>query len=117
MLRPPAAGYICPCCGVEFEVDDDELSHDELRRLWIARGRPWFSDATPPPPNWNALAQLMRAGYIHEVYALTGGYTQTESVHLGATVRSSTRSTSHNQLTRAVAAGSRVAGIATTAGA
>jgi hypothetical protein len=84
MLRPPAAGYICPCCGVEFEVDDDELSHDELRGMWVARGR-------------NALAQLIRAGYIDEVYALTGGYTQ--SVRLGAT------------------AGSRVAGIATTAGA
>ena len=81
MLRPPAAGYICPCCGVEFELDDDELSHDELRRLWIARGKRWFSNATPPPQGWNAIVQLMRGGFGAELYyTLVGDYKQTENV-------------------------------------
>lgn len=83
MLRPPAVGYICPCCGVEFEVDDDELSHDELRRMWIARGRPWFSRATQPPAGWNPVLQLERAGYGAGGYALIGSYTQTEAVQPG----------------------------------
>jgi hypothetical protein len=80
MLRPPAAGYICPCCGMEFELDDDELSHDELRRRWIARGKRWFSNATPPPAGWNATLQLVRAGFGANVYELVGGYTQTKNV-------------------------------------
>lgn len=74
MLRPPAAGYICPCCGVEFELDDDEVSHDDLRMLWIVRGRPWFSQATPPPAGWNAILQLERAGFA-SVHVLIGSNT------------------------------------------
>ena len=80
MLRPPAAGYICPCCGVEFELDDDEISHDDLRRRWIARGKCWFSNATPPPAGWNATLQLVRAGFGANVYELVGGYAQTKNV-------------------------------------
>lgn len=36
-----------PCCGTEFEVDDDELSHAELRTMWVEIGSPWFSRASP----------------------------------------------------------------------
>jgi hypothetical protein len=63
MLRPAAVGYICPCCGVEFEVDDYELGHGELRRQWIAKGMLWFSRITPSPAEWDPSAQLNRAGY------------------------------------------------------
>ena len=63
MLRPPAAGYICPCCGVEFEVDDEVLSHEDLRKVWVSRGMAWFSRATLRPAGWNATHQLNRAGY------------------------------------------------------
>lgn len=63
MLRPPASGYICPCCGVQFELDDDELSHRELRRRWIEHGMAWFSRATVPPVNWNPIIQLNDAGH------------------------------------------------------
>lgn len=111
MLRPPAVGYICPCCGVEFEVDDYELSHEELRRLWIARGRHWFSHATPPPPGWNALLQLERAGYGN-LYELTGGPIQTESVQSGQMVCSSATSNARAQLSFVSSAGSRVVGVA-----
>lgn len=86
MLRPPAAGYICPCCGVEFELDDDELSHDELRRRWIASGKRWFSNATPPPPEWKAEVQLMRAGFGADLYYTLVGYTQTEVTTIGSQV-------------------------------
>jgi hypothetical protein len=112
MLRPPAAGYICPCCGVEFEVDDDELSHDELRRVWIANGMRWFSRATAAAPDWNPLAQLVRAGYIHEVYAFTGGYTETTNVQTSRTLRSMISSRSRNQLSRVSSVGTRVMGVA-----
>ena len=72
MLRPASAGYICPCCGVEFEVDDDELSHAELRRKWISDGMRWFSGVTHAPAGWNPIVQLVRAGHLDEVYALEG---------------------------------------------
>ena len=62
MLRPPAAGYICPCCGVEFELDDDGVSHEALRKRWIMHGMPWFSQHTVPPANWNPLTQLSMLG-------------------------------------------------------
>lgn len=48
MRRPPIDYYICPCCGVEFENDDCELSHADLRKIWINNGAPWFSDAQSP---------------------------------------------------------------------
>jgi hypothetical protein len=71
MLRPPHAGYICPCCGVEFEVDDDEFNHAELRGQWIARGMPWFSRAADPPVGWNPIDQLSRVGTVLSVQATT----------------------------------------------
>lgn len=56
--EPPENYYICPCCGTEFENDDYKTSHSELRARWIARGTPWFSDATHPPDSWDPIAQL-----------------------------------------------------------
>jgi hypothetical protein len=110
MLRPPAVGYICPCCGVEFELDDNELSHDDLRRAWMARGMRWFSRAAPAPQGWNPLAQLVRAGYIHEVYRFTSGHTH--SMRSGAALQSlQSSSRSRNQLSRASSAGTRVMGL------
>ncbi|HEU5088394.1 MAG TPA: hypothetical protein VFT99_13150 [Roseiflexaceae bacterium] len=49
---------ICPCCGIEFGYDDATSSHAELRAEWIAAGAHWWSEYTPPPPNWNAADQL-----------------------------------------------------------
>jgi hypothetical protein len=33
---------ICPCCGIEFENDDERMSHSELRDRWITSGAYWF---------------------------------------------------------------------------
>lgn len=64
MTHPPSDFYICPCCGTEFENDDFETSHAELRRRWLRRGARWFSRATPAPHLWNPYQQLRRAGFL-----------------------------------------------------
>ena len=43
--------------GTEFGLDDEYLTHAELRGRWQRRGFPWFSD-DPPPPHWNPRRQL-----------------------------------------------------------
>lgn len=57
MDQHPSCGAICPCCGTEFEVDDDEKSHEQLRSEWIAGGCKWWSDAIPPH-QWDPQYQL-----------------------------------------------------------
>lgn len=47
LAEPPACFAICPCCGTEFENDDYELGHDELRQRWIDGGRQWWSEYEP----------------------------------------------------------------------
>lgn len=60
---PSRMGEICPSCGVEFGYDDDlGVSYEDLRNRWLERGAPWFSRATHPPPQWNALNQLEAVG-------------------------------------------------------
>lgn len=58
---PPSDYEICPCCGTEFENDDERASHAQLRAEWIRRSAPWFY--RQPPTNWNPWMQLIRAGY------------------------------------------------------
>jgi hypothetical protein len=50
--RPPADFTICPSCGTEFELDDEICSHEELRRVWLRCGAPWFSETEHPPHGW-----------------------------------------------------------------
>lgn len=77
-LRCPVCGYpgleepprsssgggsyeICPSCGFEFGVTDDDLgfSYDEWRERWIAAGMPWDSAGIEPPPaGWDPKKQL-----------------------------------------------------------
>jgi hypothetical protein len=59
MPDPPAEYNICPCCGTEFENDDEFRTHTELRNYWIARGARWFFHT--PPFLWNPWEQLARA--------------------------------------------------------
>jgi rubredoxin len=66
MLEPPKSWYICPCCGVEFENDDDEVSHEVLRAEWVARGMPWFSSAKRLPIGWNGYKQLEKAKLLSQ---------------------------------------------------
>jgi len=56
---PPRDYHICPCCGTEFGNDDAELSHGQLRELWIASGAHWFFGTSPP--GWNKWIQLASA--------------------------------------------------------
>lgn len=51
---------ICPCCGVEFGLDDSFYSYEELRDGWIRTGTKWWSKYTPAPEGWDAAAQLRR---------------------------------------------------------
>jgi hypothetical protein len=59
----PAQEYnICPCCGTEFENDDQVRSHAQIRAFWIASGARWFF--RQPPVFWNPWSQLAQAGVI-----------------------------------------------------
>ena len=59
MPDPPVDYSICPCCGTEFENDDESLTHSQLREQWIANDAKWFFHE--PPPNWNPWDQLRKA--------------------------------------------------------
>jgi len=60
-LEEPARNYnICVCCGTEFGSDDEMVSHEELRSIWMVTGARWFfGDA---PVLWNPWLQLARNG-------------------------------------------------------
>lgn len=57
---PPQDYHICPCCGTEFGNDDADLTHEQLREIWIAAGPNWFFGN--PPPHWNPYLQLSAVG-------------------------------------------------------
>lgn len=45
---PPTNFNICPSCGTEFDNDDYDKTHAELRAEWIKGGRKWWSDFDLP---------------------------------------------------------------------
>lgn len=57
---PPRGYHICPCCGTEFGNDDADLTHEQLREMWLAGGAHWFFGI--PPDGWNWFTQLYEAG-------------------------------------------------------
>lgn len=60
-LPPHPASYeICPSCGFEFGVTDDDEgeTYESWRAQWVERGMPWSSPIEPAPPGWDAAAQL-----------------------------------------------------------
>jgi len=64
--RSPSGGAsyeICPSCGFEFGVSDDDIgyTYDAWRDEWILDGMPWRS-ARPQPESWNPEAQLRALG-------------------------------------------------------
>jgi hypothetical protein len=50
---------ICPCCGFQSGVTDDDEGHTpaEWRKLWAKRGKPWSSVAQAAPVGWDAAKQ------------------------------------------------------------
>lgn len=68
---PPENHVICPCCGTQFDYDDDAPTergrlrrHAGLRSEWITSGMSWWSSARFAPPDWDARQQLERAGLM-----------------------------------------------------
>jgi hypothetical protein len=64
MPFPPEDHNICSCCGTEFGYHDRAHTHHDLRKIWIAKGCPWFSARLPSPDDWNAYVQMLAAGLI-----------------------------------------------------
>lgn len=52
---------ICPCCGFQFGVDDDDrgITHAAARAAWVKHGMKWHS-RNAPPAGWNPKVQLAR---------------------------------------------------------
>lgn len=69
MPSPPEDYSICPCCGVEYGVDDAFESYRVLRDDWLREGGHWFSQRQPyqRPVNWNAWDQLDLAEYDYGI--------------------------------------------------
>ena len=78
MTSPPADYYICPSCGTEFENDDFETTHEQLRAAWRDKGMTWFSRATQPPLNWNPYYQLFSAGLGYDLTTQDTAITRAE---------------------------------------
>lgn len=54
---------ICPSCGFEFGVSDDDegYSYSAWRQEWIEAGLPWRdADIQPPPEDWDPHEQVRR---------------------------------------------------------
>lgn len=53
---------ICPSCGFQFGVSDDDLglTYEKWRNGWVARGMPWSSVGITVPEGWNAREQIRR---------------------------------------------------------
>lgn len=51
---------ICPCCGFQFNVTDDDEGYtfEQWRAKWIAGGMVWSEDYLSPPANWDPVKQL-----------------------------------------------------------
>ncbi len=61
--RSPSGGgsfEICPSCGFEFGVSDDDGGHTigTWRAAWVDRAMPWSSVGVKMPKGWNAAEQL-----------------------------------------------------------
>jgi hypothetical protein len=55
-----ASYEICPCCGFQSGVDDDDrhITPGQWRKQWIQAGMKWTSKSISSPPAWNAATQL-----------------------------------------------------------
>ena len=53
---------ICPSCGFQFGVSDDDLgiTYEEWRKRSIALGRLWNSIGIEPPGGWDPEEQLRK---------------------------------------------------------
>jgi hypothetical protein len=61
--RSPSGGAsyeICPSCGFQFGVDDDDkgITFLQWRKTWVEAGMNWSSKGQHKPRDWNATIQL-----------------------------------------------------------
>jgi hypothetical protein len=61
--RAPSGGgsyEICPSCGFQYGVDDDDRGTDyvKARAAWVGRGSAWWSRGQTAPADWDAGRQL-----------------------------------------------------------
>jgi hypothetical protein len=74
-LRTGGGSYeICPSCGFQFGVTDDDLgvTYAEWRSRWIVAEMPWRSEGIEPPPlGWNPTSQLAAAQRLDEPESYT----------------------------------------------
>lgn len=59
-----SASYdICPSCGFQFGVSDDNdgYTYERWRQEWVEKGTPWSSVGIPRPADWNPVAQMRDA--------------------------------------------------------
>lgn len=56
---------ICPSCGFQPGVTDDDEGHTPAawRKEWRKRGMPWASVAQPAPANWDPAAQMKKPAH------------------------------------------------------
>ena len=61
VMRDEPDNYnICPSCGTEFRLSDQNATIEELRASWLATGPKWWAAcaAEAEPEGWNPLEQL-----------------------------------------------------------
>lgn len=61
--RSPSGGgsyEICPSCGFQFGVDDDDrgITYLQWRKAWMDAGMNWSSKGQCKPQDWDAETQL-----------------------------------------------------------
>jgi hypothetical protein len=79
--------HICPCCGTEFGNDDQELTHPQLREMWLANGANWFFGEHAP--DWNPYMQLIEGGHPEAVPVFALGVSAEPTMVSPYTVRTS----------------------------
>lgn len=62
MEDEPANYNICPSCGTEFGLHDQNATIEELRATWIKTGLKWWSKTDSQPEGWDPYIQLARPG-------------------------------------------------------
>jgi hypothetical protein len=61
--RSPSGGgsyEICPSCGFQFGVDDDDkgITFVQARERWVGEGMKWSSRGMAAPRGWSAREQM-----------------------------------------------------------
>lgn len=69
MQLPPQRYDICPSCGTEFGVHDENASIPELQMAWLRDGLKWWSQSDPIPENWNPFEQLERVMQLQGAFS------------------------------------------------